>query len=259
MTRLRALLVDVGGTLVDDTSWPPPDRVCQLQLERLADAYGETRPWFAAFVEHAFAGGAAGTYEQRTAERVAEFLIAQAATPSEGEVERICRAACLPMAGNVRLEDHAFEALSGARRLGLRIGICSNTLWRGDEESRSDWAALGFGDLFDAHVTSRSTGYEKPHPAIFQRCLVELGVEADAAAMLGDRPERDVLGASRLGIRTIWKRPPGFADAPDPPDPSDPPHPAPDATIDSLAELPALLEAWARGGNTWPRIRVTEA
>lgn len=232
---LRALLVDVGGTLVDDATWPAPDRYRQAQVERLAEAFGETRPWFAAFVEHAFESGAPGTYEQRTAAEVARFLAEHGGTATEREVDMVCRAACLPMAGNVQLEDHALEAMRAARALGLRISICSNTLWRGDDDSRRDWASRGFGELFDAHVTSHSTGYEKPHPAIFRRCLDELGVEADAAAMLGDRPERDVVGAQRLGMRTIWKRPRDFGGDPDP---------RPDAEIGSLTELASILEGW---------------
>lgn len=235
MTRLRALLVDVGGTLVDDSTWLPTDRYRQARLRRMADALGATEPWFEAFVDHAFESGAATPYEQRTAEAVASFLVDHGVAPSEDQVEAICRANAVPLRDAVQLEEHALEAMRHARQLGLRMAICSNTLWRGDEETRRDLVDFGFEGVFDAYVTSQDTGWEKPHPAIFERCLTALSVPADEAAMLGDRPERDVLGARRLGMRAIWKRPPGFDG------PSDP---APEAELTCLRDLPPILERW---------------
>lgn len=235
MPSLRALLVDVGGTLVNDAAWIPPDRYRELRLRRLAEAFGEERPWFAELVDHAFEG-AAPEFEQRTAAAVTAFLAERGVTPDEAEVEAICRANAAPIRELVQLEEHALEAMRAARALGTRMAICSNTLWRDDVDSRRDWDELGFGDLFDAHVTSHSTGFEKPHPAMFERCLDALGVSADEAAIVGDRPERDVAGARAVGMRAIWKRPYDFEGDPDP---------EPDATITCLADLEPILRTWS--------------
>lgn len=236
MPPLRALLVDVGGTLVNDATWLPADRHRELRLRRLADALGEERPWFGAFIEHSFEPGAAPAYEQRTAEAVAAFLVEHGVTPGEDEVEAICRANAVPLPEAVELEEHALTAMQAARALGLRMAICSNTLWRGDADTARDLADFGFDGLFDAVVTSRSTMYEKPHPAIFERCLAALDAHPGQAAILGDRPERDIAGARAVGMRAIWKRPFDF---------DGPPDPEPDATITCLDELGAVLERWA--------------
>ena len=235
MPALRALLVDVGGTLVNDPTWIPPDRYRELRLRRLAEALGGERPWFAELVDHAFEEGSAPTFEQRTAATVTAFLADRGLTPDEAEVEAICRANAPPIRDLVEVEEHAMEAMRAARALGLRLAICSNTWWRDDVDSRRDWEELGFGDLFDVHVTSHSTGFEKPHPAMFERCLTELGVMAAEAAMVGDRPERDIAGARGMSMRVIWKRPFGFEGDADP---------APDATITCLNELIPIVEAW---------------
>ena len=232
---LRGLLVDVGGTLVDDRTWIPAHRYRAARLRRMADVLGGTQPWFEAFVDHAFEGGVATPHEQRTAEAVAAFLVERGLTPTEDEVDAICRANSVPLREAVQLEPHAVESMRRARALGLRMAICSNTLWRGDEDARQDLADLGFDGIFDAVVTSRSTGYEKPHPAIFERCLVELKVDRADAAIVGDRLDRDVAGARGVGMRAIWKRPVGFADPPDP---------IPDAEISRLPDLIPILEAW---------------
>lgn len=237
MPPLRALLVDVGGTLVDDSTWIPAERHRQARLRRMADALGEERPWFEAFVDHAFEAGAATRHEQRTAEAVTTFLVEHGVAPSEDEVEAICRANAVPLRESVQLEEHALDAMRSARRLGLRMAICSNTLWRGDADTHHDLLELGFDGIFDAVVTSRTTGYEKPHPAIFERCLVALAAAPDEAAILGDRPERDIVGARAVRMRAIWKRPFDFEGLPDP---------APDAAVTCLDEVVPIVAAWAR-------------
>jgi FMN phosphatase YigB (HAD superfamily) len=236
---LRGLLVDVGGTLVDDRTWIPADRDRAARLRRMADALGGTQPWFEAFVDHAFEEGAATPHEQRTAEAVTAFLVDHGLTPTEDQVETICRANAVPLRESVQLEAHALESMQRARGMGLRMAICSNTLWRGDDDARRDMADLGFDGIFDAVVTSRSTGYEKPHPAIFERCLAELEVGPSEAAMVGDLLDRDVGGARSVGMRAIWKRPVGFADPVDP---------VPDAEIGSLLDLIPILDAWVDEG-----------
>lgn len=235
MPGLRALLVDVGGTLVNDATWIPPDRYRELRLRRLAEAFGDDRPWFADLVDHAFEGGAAPAFEQRTAAAVTAFLADRGFTPGEADVEAICRANAAPIRELVEIEEHALESMRAARDLGLSLAICSNTLWRDDADSRRDWDELGFGGIFDVHVTSHSTGHEKPHPAMFERCFVALGVSAPESAIVGDRPERDVAGARVVGMRAIWKRPFDFDGEP---------QPTPDAEISCLADLLPILRTW---------------
>lgn len=237
MARLKALLVDVGGTLVDDDTWLPEERYQELRLRRLASVFSEEPTWLAPLITERFSEGDAPEYEQRTAEDVLTFLRAAGIEPTAEDVERVCRASAPPLHEVVRLAPHAHEAMRSARDLGLRMAICSNTLWRDDDDSRRDWTELGFGEFFDAYVTSHSTGRSKPHRAIFERCLAALGVRPEETAHLGDRPERDVAGAAALGIRTIWKRPPGFSGRCEPP---------PDVEISDLAELPPILSRWAR-------------
>jgi HAD superfamily hydrolase (TIGR01509 family) len=235
VTRLRALLVDVGGTLVDDATWAPPDLHTAIRTERMRTLFGAVHPWFEAFGTHPFAEADGTTYEQRTAEEVADFLRGRGVKATADEVERICRANAVPLADVVRVEPCAREALESARALGLRLAICSNTLWRNDDDCRRDWEELGFGHLFDAYVTSNSVGYGKPHPAIFERCLTALNARPEEAAMLGDRPERDIAGAKAFGMRSIWKRPHDFDGSP---------RPEPTTEISCLLELPPLLERW---------------
>jgi putative hydrolase of the HAD superfamily len=68
--------------------------------------------------------------------------------------------------------------------------------------------ALGLGDLFDAVVLSDELGrdFRKPHPAPFQAALAALGVSPAEAVFVGDRPDKDILGAVRVGVRAVRVR-----------------------------------------------------
>lgn len=81
---------------------------------------------------------------------------------------------------------------------------------------------------FAAIVISAELGVGKPDPAIFRAALNAIGVPGTEAVMVGDSLERDVAGARRAGLRSIWLDPTGSARAGSP---------APDARIRSLREL----------------------
>ncbi len=63
---------------------------------------------------------------------------------------------------------------------------------------------LGIGKYIDFIVTSEEVGVEKPHPTMFQKALSKLGCKAEEAIMIGDSWDKDILGASVLGIDSIW-------------------------------------------------------
>jgi putative hydrolase of the HAD superfamily len=65
----------------------------------------------------------------------------------------------------------------------------------------------GLYDLFDYLAISEIIGAEKPDVLIFQTALKALGVsESDygQVAMVGNNLERDIVGANRLGLISIF-------------------------------------------------------
>ena len=57
---------------------------------------------------------------------------------------------------------------------------------------------------FDPIIISGAFGIGKPDASIFQHVLTESGVTADEAIMVGDNLMTDILGASRVGMRSVW-------------------------------------------------------
>ena len=69
---------------------------------------------------------------------------------------------------------------------------------------REKLAATTLASRFAAIVVSSDVGVGKPDPAIFHAALDALGVLADDAVMVGDSLERDIAGARRAGLRSVW-------------------------------------------------------
>ena len=100
-------------------------------------------------------------------------------------------------AENFELYEDTLPVLAALRDYGLKIGLVSNT--GRDLHGFIEHHKLGV----DAAVSSGAHGKTKPHPAIFQSALEQLGVTAGEAAMVGDSPEDDVDGARALGMRAF--------------------------------------------------------
>lgn len=98
--------------------------------------------------------------------------------------------------------------LEALRNRGLKTALVSNATDPG-WLLRVDLERQGLAPHLDAVVFSSEVGKRKPHPAIFEQALSELGVAAERALFVGDRLVEDVQGPAQLGMRTvqaIWFR-----------------------------------------------------
>ncbi len=87
----------------------------------------------------------------------------------------------------------------------------------------------------ECRVSAADAGYLKPHQAIFQRALDQLGVKASEAVFVGDNPVADIAGAQAAGMYAVLR-----VTHPVPPMLSG--LIVPDAAINSLEELPDVLD-----------------
>ena len=93
------------------------------------------------------------------------------------------------------------EVLETIRKGGYKIALIAN----GDSTgARNVITSCGLADYFDAIVISEEYGIEKPAREIFQAALDRLGVEAENAIMVGNRIDADIVGASRMGMKSVW-------------------------------------------------------
>lgn len=98
---------------------------------------------------------------------------------------------------------HVYPTLIQLSKMGLKLGILS------DAPSKEAWlrlAYLNFHHIFDAIVTFDETGERKPNPVPFQAILKKLNLEPGEALMVGDWAERDIVGASNVGMQTAFAK-----------------------------------------------------
>ena len=244
---MSAVIFDLGGTLVDWHDWEEAvERWWVLSYDHLS----------AAFPDVAWPGREEYVRAMRTAEaehwrRVDEELWSGPSTMlvEDGfrrmglqSEEQFLLAALDGYARAVEGGAIAFtdarQTLSQLRKEGYSLGLLSNTWWAAEWHD-ADLAAQGLTDLLDEVLYTSDLPHSKPHPSVFLEIASRLGVQPVECVMVGDNMLADVSGALDVGMRAVWKR-------------NDRPWPKPEgvepsATIERLAELPAVLRSW--GGS----------
>ena len=86
---------------------------------------------------------------------------------------------------------------------GIRLGVVTNGQ---TDRQRRKIEALGLRRHLTALLISEELGIEKPDARIFRAAAAALGVDPAECMFVGDNPEKDVLGASAVGMRAVWIR-----------------------------------------------------
>lgn len=93
--------------------------------------------------------------------------------------------------------------LKKLRQQRLKLAIVS------DAPRMRAWLRLvemGIQNYFDVVVCHEDTGYYKHTGLPFKKALRLLNLKPSECLMIGDWPERDIVGAKKLGIRTVFAR-----------------------------------------------------
>lgn len=195
MTRLHAIFFDVGNTLLfrnhELTLAPCHERQIFPKNEQLLALERRTKREFdeavarGADVDHGFWY----TYYSH--------LLADLGVHSDELRDRL-------VAGT-RISGNWCDIRPGTRevlqRLGrqYRLGVISNA----DGKIATVLGKCGIADCFATITDSGIVGYEKPHPAIFQTALRELGVQPNESLYVGDVYSVDYQGATRAGMKAV--------------------------------------------------------
>ncbi len=84
---------------------------------------------------------------------------------------------------------------------GKTIGVVTNNLVA---EQEAKLRAIGLEDLVYHLVCSEEVGVTKPDPRIFRTALQRAAASPRGSVMVGDSWEYDVVGATRVGMRSVW-------------------------------------------------------
>jgi putative hydrolase of the HAD superfamily len=98
---------------------------------------------------------------------------------------------------------HLIEMLNKLKTNGIKLALISNGY---GQFQFDNFKALKIDHLFDEVFVSEWEGLRKPDPAIFNRALSKLGVEASDAIFVGDHLDNDIRASQSVGMKAIWKR-----------------------------------------------------
>ncbi len=222
--RLRAILLDMGGVLVPETSGydgaaHDPELVAAFRELGADDPKEEIR--------------ARGEW-LREAYRSLEAKCTQP-DPDQvfADLEPALRARMLDAFRREAVQ----PAYPGVREVvadlaqAFRLGLVSNTVIPGDHHAHN-LEGEGILEHIEAAVWSANFGLRKPDPAMLLHVLDQLGVRKDEAILVGDKIRTDVVAARRAEMAVVWLR---CGDAPHTGEAE------PDFVIRGLDELPELL------------------
>ena len=104
---------------------------------------------------------------------------------------------------SLNLYDDVIPTLDKLLTMNLKLGIVS------DAPSREAWVrlyTLKLHDKFKEVVTFNDTGFYKPAKEPFIRIAEKLNVQLSECMMVGDWPDRDIKGASQVGMKTAFAK-----------------------------------------------------
>jgi HAD superfamily hydrolase (TIGR01662 family) len=173
--RVRAVFLDVGETLVDETR----------HWEAWADLLRVPRLTFLGVL-----GGIAarGEHHRTVFARLAPGADIAAAAEDIGPYEP------------ADLYPDALPCLRTLAAAGYRVGIAGN------QPAAVEAFLRDLDAPIDVVASSASWGVEKPSPAFFARIAAETGLDASEIAYVGDRVDNDVVPAADAGMVAVHLR-----------------------------------------------------
>lgn len=184
---LRALLLDLDGTLVDTN---------RLHVESIAEAFGS--------LGYDADEGAIVAQVGKGGDKLIAALLGDEAEARHGDDlrERAGDAyARLVTERGVRLFPGALDLIEAAKARGLRVAIATSSA-EGDLDALFDAAGTDLRERVDAVTTKTDVEASKPEADIVLAALDKLGAGPDEAALVGDT-RYDFEAASRAGVAGI--------------------------------------------------------
>lgn len=244
-TKINAVIFDLGGTLIEYAGnydqWPALETPGFRGAYDSLHAHGADLPDFETFKMSGF-GMIPSWWDEATVGirnlRVVDLLAGVLTAVNTPSVP----AAWLEEAGaayedgihqQATMVAGASGALRAVKAAGYKMGLLSNTMFRGQMHKRglNEFGLTGF----DAMLFSSEVNKWKPMAEPFLHLAEMLDVDPKTAVYVGDDPRSDVVGGRAAGMKTVHIASSQRFEAATI---------SPDATLHSLTELDELLRQW---------------
>ncbi|HEY7254028.1 MAG TPA: HAD family hydrolase [Methylomirabilota bacterium] len=204
---MNALLVDLDDTLLDysggvSESWQQAcEAVCRprgVDAGAAVEAIARTRRWF---WDDPDRHRRERTNMLRAWTQIAVHGLAELGVTDQALAGRIAEAYAERRWARMALFPGVLDALAVLRDRGVPLALVTN----GDvRQQRRKIEQHDLARFFDVIVFEGEFGCGKPDEKVYRHALAGLGARPDAAWMIGDHLEFDVLAPQRLGLRGVW-------------------------------------------------------
>lgn len=109
-----------------------------------------------------------------------------------------------PLSKIAQVEPKIKETLSALKKMGLKLGIVSNTCVNGFSLEKH-MENLGMLDYFIVRVYSYEFNFRKPSKRIFEVAANRIGEVAEDILYVGDRIDKDIKPAIKSGMQAVLK------------------------------------------------------
>jgi putative hydrolase of the HAD superfamily len=217
--KLRAILFDVNGTLVDiETDESRPDVYelisCFLRYEGLYITPLELRAAYFRLMQLERKANPLAHPEIDLVHVWQDLLqqhLAKLPKPSATSQPNPARLEQLPFfltglhrassRNRLKLYPDVKKVLVQLKKDGYRLGIVSDAQ---SAYALAELQELGIRDFFEVVSISGDYGYRKPTITLFEQALKSLGVAASEAIYIGNDMYRDVFGAQQAGMKAVF-------------------------------------------------------
>lgn len=109
-----------------------------------------------------------------------------------------------PLSRIATIEPTIKETLTALKNSGLKLGIVSNTFVSGNSLEQH-MEQVGILDFFTVRVYSYEFEFRKPDARIFRAAAEKIGEAAEHIMFVGDRIDKDIIPALKLGMKPVLK------------------------------------------------------
>jgi putative hydrolase of the HAD superfamily len=203
---IDTVLFDLDDTLLDDSS------AYKRAARRVADELARERGVDAGLLFTEYVAQANGFWKKLSREHLTQPLhdaraqlwsdaLVAAGVPVDVALAERCAADYTRYrAANLELFPGALELITVLRGHGCKVAIVSNGFAATHNEKVD---RVGLRPYVDALFLADEMGMVKPDPEIFRHVCRTLASEPARTAMVGDRYDRDIIGAGTVGLFTV--------------------------------------------------------
>lgn len=208
---IKAVTFDLGNTLLrqDNLDWKKLEKAGFLNhiniFVKQNLSYPTLKEWSGRYYEitSAFEQSAGKHDLEVPAEKIFHVLREHFRIPSVISTSMLLSTFFIPLMNARLLMDHAADALQELHDRKIRCGVISNSVVPG-YLGREVLERLGILKYFEFTLFSSDCVFAKPHPQMFQTAAAAMDLRPSQIFHVGDQLDKDVVGAKKAGMRTVW-------------------------------------------------------